>query len=92
MRGKTKIPLWGLGVLILIVFVGISIVDYFLLGGKIFDFTQITTADIVLILVSLVALFGWWFRRKVEDPDLGASYDHKEPMARRSARSTKNGR
>lgn len=55
-----------------------------------FDLQALTTADLVLIGLLVAAIFGFLFQRKYEAPKIVASYDHKEPMARRSARSDKS--
>ena len=47
----------------------------------------LSTSDLVLIILTVVALFGWVVRRKLEAPKLTVFYNHKEPMARLSARS-----
>jgi hypothetical protein len=68
--------------------------------GIMFQCDPITTADLVLIFTTIVLaaaafIAPYWVSRKREEekaPKLVASYDHKEPMARRSARSIKRGR
>ena len=60
------------------------------MGGIMFQCDPLTTSDLVLIVLTIVALFGWWVQRKLLAPKLVASYEHKKPMARLSSRTSAN--